>query len=84
VLYQKWTQIGGFQRTHGALRLLAIALRDTEGADLSPLVGPGALLPTERAISPALNELIKICEEHEPWTPILTGKLVYAREIQAG
>lgn len=83
VLYQKWTQISGFQRTRGALRLLASALRDSEGRDPSPLVGPGALLPTGAGTSNALNELIKICEERERWTPILTGELDKAREIQA-
>jgi len=92
VLYQKWTQISGFQRTRGALRLLASALRDSEGRDPSPLVGPGSLLsplltgegPGVRSgLSPALIELIKICEERERWTPILTGELDKAREIQA-
>ncbi len=39
VLYQKWTQMNGFQRTRGALRLLAYALRDSEGHDPSPVVG---------------------------------------------
>jgi hypothetical protein len=34
-------------------------------------------------LSPALIELIKICEERERWTPILTGELDKAREIQA-
>ncbi len=82
VLYQKWTQISGFQRTRGALRLLASALRESEGRDLSPLIGPSALLPADRGASPALVELIKICEEHERWTPILTGELEKAREIQ--
>jgi len=83
VLYQKWTQISGFQRTRGALRLLASALRDSEGRDPSPLVGPSALLPVGPGMSNALNELIKICEERERWTPILTGELDKAREIQA-
>ena len=45
VLYQKWTQMNGFQRTRGARRLLAYALRDSEGQDPSPVVGPAALLP---------------------------------------
>ena len=84
VLYQKWTQISGFQRTRGALRLLASALRDSEGRDSSPLVGPSALLPPGQGTSYALNELIKICEERERWTPILTGELDKAREIQVG
>ena len=89
VLYQKWTQMSGFQRTRGALRLLAYALRDSEGQDLSPMVGPAALLPPTRGgdqeggLSSALNELVKICEERERWTPILIGELEKARQIQA-
>ncbi len=45
VLYQKWTQMNGFQRTRGALRLLAYALRDSEGRILLPVIGPAAFLP---------------------------------------
>ncbi|MCR4407531.1 MAG: DUF499 domain-containing protein [Anaerolineae bacterium] len=86
VLYQKWTQMSGFQRTRGALRLLAYALRETEGRDPAPMVGPAVLLPStggEGGLSPALNELVKICEERERWTPILIGELEKARQIQA-
>lgn len=88
VLYQKWTQLGGFQRTRGALRLLASALRDSEGRDPSPLVGPGSLLPYAqegdhgRGLSSALNELVKICEDRERWASILTGELEKARQVQ--
>ena len=85
VLYQKWTQYDQFQRTRGALRLLAYALRDTAGKDPSPLVGPWAFLSADGpALSPALNELIPICQEREKWGPILSGELEKAREIQAG
>lgn len=96
VLYQKWTQMNGFQRTRGALRLLAYALRDSETQDPSPIVGPAALLPSptgERGaggksagagLSAALNELVGICDESERWTPILIGELEKAREIQTG
>ena len=52
VLYQKWTQMSGFQRTRGALRLLAYALRDSRDQDPSPIVGPGALLPPLPASPP--------------------------------
>jgi hypothetical protein len=87
VLYQKWTQMGRFQRTRGALRLLAYALRDTEGRDPSPMVGPAALLPSreheEARLSPALNELVQVCEERERWAPILSGELEKAREVQS-
>jgi hypothetical protein len=94
VLYQKWTQMGKFQRTRGALRLLAYALRDSQDWDSSPLVGPGALLPPsptggtgaggEGGLSAALDELVNVCEEKHKWTPILAGELEKAREIQAG
>ncbi len=85
VLYQKWTQYDGFQRTRGALRLLAYALRETAGHDPSPLIGPWALLnPEGPSLSPALNELVPICQEREKWGPILTGELAKAREVQAG
>ena len=85
VLYQKWTQYDQFQRTRGALRLLAYALRETAGQDPSPLIGPWALLSaTGSNLSPALNELLPVCQEREKWGPILTGELEKAREIQAG
>jgi hypothetical protein len=89
VLYQKWTQLGRFQRTRGALRLLASALREAERRDPSPLVGPATLLPwTDKGaedglLSAALNELVKVCEERERWAPILGGELGKAREVQA-
>lgn len=90
VLYQKWTQMNGFQRTRGALRLLAYALRDSEGHDPYPVVSPAALLPAIGSsggiggLSASLNELVEICDESERWTPILIGELDKAREIQAG
>ncbi len=85
VLYQKWTQYDQFQRTRGALRLLAYALRETVGHDPSPLVGPWALLSADGpALSPALNELLPVCQGREKWGPILTGELEKAREVQAG
>jgi len=97
VLYQKWTQMNGFQRTRGALRLLAYALRDSEGRDPSPVVGPGALLPPllsppqaggtaagQGGLSAALNELVEICDESLKWTSIMIGEMEKAREVQGG
>ena len=40
IFYARWTQLDGFQRTRGILRTFAIALRDAEKWDTSPLVGP--------------------------------------------
>jgi len=85
VLYQKWTQYDQFQRTRGALRLLAQGLRETAGRDPAPLVGVGALLhPEGPRLSGALNELITITGDAGKWGPLLTGELEKAREIQAG
>jgi len=83
VLYQKWTQLSGFQRTRGALRLLAYALREQDGLDPSPVVGPGVLLAKGEGVSSAISELIKVTEEKGEWTAILHGELDKAKEVQA-
>jgi hypothetical protein len=92
VLYGKWTQVPGFQRTRGALRLLAYALRDSEGRDPNALIGPSTLLPSTTAdsrstvggLSAALNELVQILSnEGGNWTPILDSELSKARDVQA-
>lgn len=87
VLYQKWTQLGNFQRTRGALRLFAYALRESEGQDRAPFIGASALLryqqtPGAGRLSPALDELIELCEESHRWRTSLSGELEKAREIQ--
>jgi hypothetical protein len=90
VLYAKWTQMRGFQRTRGVLRTFALALREAAKWDDSPLVGPAVLLnaPGQEDLSEAMRELVTVAdtEEHEgrktAWTPILVGELDRAREIQ--
>lgn len=90
VLYAKWTQMRGFQRTRGVLRTFALALREAAKWDVSPLVGPAVLLnaPDQQDLSEAMRELVTVAdtEEHEgrktTWTPILVGELNRAREIQ--
>lgn len=84
VLYQKWTQLPSFHRTRGALRLMAQALREQDGSDPSPLIGPHALLSRTEFLSPALGELINASEDHQAWTPILGGELEKARDVQRG
>lgn len=91
VLYGKWTGLEGFQRTRGVLRTFALALRDAERWDQSPLVSCNVFLTeTGRAgISPGLQELTKIAttEEYEgkrqDWAAIIEGELAKAREAQA-
>jgi Protein of unknown function (DUF499) len=91
VLYSKWTQLDSFQRTRGILRTFALALRDVERWDQSPLVGANAFLgrPGAVALSEAARELTNVAmtEEYEgkkqEWTGIMEGELARAREIQA-
>ena len=91
VLYTKWTQLEGFQRTRGVLRTFALALRDAVAWDQSPLIGPNVFLSElgKVEVSPAARELTNVAgsEEYEgkkqDWTNILEGELGKAREIQS-
>lgn len=88
--YSKWTQLEGFQRTRGVLRTFAMALRDSENWDTSPVVGANVLLngPGKAGLSEALRELASIAtyEEFEgkrqDWRTILEGELEKAKSIQ--
>lgn len=90
VFYSKWTQLGGFQPTRGILRTFAVALRDAEKWDKSPLVGPAVFLgdPESTELCPAAKELAGTAQRDEyegrqhDWTAILTGELGRARAIQ--
>jgi hypothetical protein len=90
VLYSKWTQMRGFQRTRGVLRTFALALREAAKWDESPLIGPAAFLnaPGEEDMSEAMRELVTVAdtEEHEgrktAWTPIVVSELARAREVE--
>ena len=87
--YSRWTQIPGFQRTRGILRVLATALRDAEAWDDCPLAGPSALLapPGRDGLSEAARELAGIAsagggERRADWPALLDIELAKAREIQ--
>ena len=82
VFYQKWTQLSNFQGTRGMFRTFALMLRDATGKDASAFVGPSALLTIGPELSEAVQELIKACDEGNRWTPILTGELERARNVQ--
>ncbi|MFW0859479.1 MAG: DUF499 domain-containing protein [Dehalococcoidia bacterium] len=90
VLYTKWTQLEGFQRTRGVLRTFAMALRDAEKWDTAPLAAVNVLLngPGRAGLSEASRELASVVtsEEYEgkrqDWTPILEDELEKARNIQ--
>jgi hypothetical protein len=90
VFYAKWTQLDRFQRTRGVLRTFALALREAEKWDTSPLIGPCVFLPQsgKEGLSEAMRELVTVAdtEGHEgkrqAWTGIIEGELERARDIQ--
>lgn len=90
VFYTKWTQLDGFQRTRGVLRTYALALRDAEKWDQSPLIGPNVFLtsPDGKGISDAARELTTTAASEEyqgrkqEWSGILESELAKAQEIQ--
>ena len=91
IFYARWTQLDGFQRTRGILRTFAIALRDAEKWDTSPLVGPNVFLnaPGKNDLAEAAGELASLASvdagtgRHQEWRPILEGELAKARAIQS-
>ena len=91
VLYSKWTQLTRFQRTRGVLRTFALALREAEKWDTSPLIGPAVFLspPDQDGLSEALRELVAVADTEEwegkkqAWTGILDNEFNQARRIQA-
>ena len=91
IFYTRWTQLDRFQRTRGILRTFAIALRDAEKWDASPLIGPNVFLrePDKGDLAEAANELASFASVdagsggHQEWRPILEGELGKARAIQA-
>ena len=90
VLYSKWTQLARFQRTRGVLRTFALALRDAEKWDTSPLIGPAVFLtaPGKEGMSDALREMVAVADTEEwegqrqSWTGILDNEFSQARRIQ--
>ena len=90
IFYTRWTQLDGFQRTRGILRTFAIALRDAETWDTSPMVGPNVLLaePERNDLAEAASELASFASVDEgaggqEWRPIVEGELAKARMIQS-
>ncbi len=90
VFYSRWTQLPGFQRTRGILRILATALREAESWDEGPLIGPAALLapPGQEGVSEAVRELAGVAGSETgegsaiDWMSLLEAELRKAREIQ--
>jgi hypothetical protein len=90
VFYGKWTGMDSFQRTRGALRTFALALREAVSWDMSPLVGPNVFLsaPGADGISEAARELTSVASKEQTegtghnWSAILEGELKKARGVQ--
>jgi Protein of unknown function (DUF499) len=90
IFYTKWTNLESFQRTRGILRTFALALRDAEKWDQSPLVSTNAFLSLADtdSISESARELTGVAtsEEYEgkkqEWSAILQGELNKAKQIQ--
>ena len=91
VFYTRWTQLEGFQRTRGILRTFAVALRDAEKWDTSPLIGPNVFLnkPGGSGLAESASELASFASvdtgegKHQEWRPILEGELAKAKNIQS-
>jgi len=90
LFYTKWTQLDGFQRTRGILRIFAIGLRDAETWDAAPLIGAGVFLPAPNAegLAEAARELAGTATREvtegagNVWSAVLEGELAKARTIQ--
>lgn len=91
VFYTKWTQVQGFQRTRGVLRILALALRGSAAWDESLLIASNVLLgpPGEVRLTDALTELARTAKhdvvegrQHD-WAAIIESELGKAVDIEA-
>jgi len=91
VFYSKWAAgIERFQKTRGVLRTFALALREAQRWDDSPLVGPAVFLsnPKKEGLSEAARELVAIADTIETegqstrWTGIIENEMGCARRIQ--
>ena len=92
VFYTKWAAgIERFQKTRGVLRTFALALREAEKWDESPLIGAGVFLgaPKQAGLSEAARELVSIADtivsdgQATRWTGIVENELGSARQVQA-
>ncbi|MBP9024746.1 MAG: ATP-binding protein [Phycisphaerae bacterium] len=92
VFYTKWAAgIERFQKTRGVLRTFALALREAEKWDESPLVGPTVFLgaPKQAGLSEAARELVSIADtivsdgQATRWTGIVENELGSARQVQS-
>jgi hypothetical protein len=88
--FGKWTDLDQFQRTRGVLQTFAMALRDAEPWDESPVVGPQVFLQTPDQGDGLSEALLKLAEaakssdrtRNPEWPANLRTELPRAREAQ--
>ena len=87
--FGKWTDLDQFQRTRGVLQTFALALRDSESWDESPLIGPQVFLeaPGKDGLSESLLKLAETAKDSDrvrnpQWPTNLKSELPRAREAQ--
>jgi hypothetical protein len=88
--FGKWAELHQFQRTRGVLQTFAMALRDAEPWDESPLIGPQVFLsaPDKEGLSEALLKIATAAMDsvtgptQPPWPGNLRTELPKAREAQ--
>jgi len=92
VLYAKWAAgIERMQRTRGILRTFALALREAQAWDQSPLIGAAVFLgsPKQEGLSESARELVSVADtiigdgQATRWSGILETELGCARQVQA-
>jgi hypothetical protein len=87
--FGKWTDLDQFQRTRGVLQTFAMALRDAEEWDKSPLIGPQVFLaaPGNDGLSEALLKLAEAAKDSDrvknpQWPTNLKTELPRSLEAQ--
>lgn len=88
--FGKWVELHQFQRTRGVLQTFAMALRDAEAWDTSPLIGAQVFLaaPGQTALSEALLKLAQAARDSDsdhkfpPWRENLETELPRGLEAQ--
>jgi len=87
--FGKWISLDQFQRTRGVLQTFAMALRDAEEWDESPIISTQVFLPAPEkdGLSEALEKLANVAkdsekERHPPWPGNLKTELPRARNAQ--
>jgi hypothetical protein len=87
--FGKWTDLDQFQRTRGVLQTFAMALRDAEPWDDSPLIGPQVFLPApgQDGLSEALQKLAENAKDSDrvknpQWPTNLKTELPRVVEVQ--